>query len=260
MAGRTNSAGKTSVRRFDFLQISQLTVSISLPTMTSSVYRRVCLFLRHTLSLLNQVRFTLVMVSLLTCVAIWSETHIGPLRPDLRQTFGFAPQHLPALHWYRLFTSVLFTAGGTTFYQALAMLAFCVACCEWLIGTRKTVFVFWATHLATLAAILTPIALAAASLGAAWAELLVRAADVGPSAGYYGCLGVAVWHSSTGRRRLLVTAVLAIFAVRLAWSMVVVPDQGRQIAADMAHLIAFPLGILFGSRMARRRVIDAKPS
>ena len=140
------------------------------------------------------------------------------------------------------------------------MLAGCVACCEWVMGTRKTLFVFWTVHLVTLAAILTPIALAAATLGAAWAQLLVRAADVGPSAGYYGCLGAAVWHWSAGRRRLLITAVLTILAARLAWSMVAVPDQGRQIAADMAHLVAFPLGLLLGSRMARRSGSGAKPS
>ena len=189
------------------------------------------------------------MVLLLTGIAVWSDSHIGPLHPDIREAFGFAPQHLPALHWYRPFTSVFLTSGGWIFYQALAMLAGSVAWCEWIVGTRKAVHVFWGIHLVTLAAILTPIALAAASLGAGWAQSIVRAADVGPSAGYYGCLGVAIAHLSVGRRRLLAAALVTILAVRFSLSVATVPDQGHQIVADLAHLIAFPMGLLAGLRL-----------
>lgn len=194
------------------------------------------------------------MALLLTGAAVLSGSHAGPLHPDLRHMFGFAPQHLPAMHWHRLFTSVFLTSGGTTFYQTLAMLVGCVAWCEWLVGTRKTLLIFWGTHVATLAAIFSPMALTAASLGFAWAQLLVHAADVGPSAGYYACLGVAVSHLPATKRRALVTALLTILVVRLALSIMTTPDHGRQMAADLAHLIAFPMGTLLGPWMVRRPV------
>ena len=45
---------------------------------------------------------------------------------------------------------------------------------------------------------------------------------------------------------------MTIIAMRLLWSVIAIPDQGRALAADVAHLVAFPLGLASGALLARR--------
>jgi hypothetical protein len=124
------------------------------------------------------------------------------------------------------------------------MLAFNVGTTEWLFGTRRTFVLFWASHLLTLLIQSLLLAIPLHQLGAWWGTLLAAQHDVGPSAGYYGCLG-AICRQFPGKwRRWVIAGVSVSLIARLTISLVRdAGDVELTIAADLAHLIAFPIGL-----------------
>ena len=201
--------------------------------------------------LLRRLPFTSILLITIFAIAIGTGTLVTPIDPALRRIFGFAPIHLPGLEWYRLFTSALLTTGGSALYTSTATLAIAVGAAEWVHGTRRTLAVFWGVHLATLLLSSLVLALPLSSAGVVRGRLLAHASDVGPSAGYFGCLGFAVGARWPRARAALVSVLVAFFLARLAWSFLRVPDHGRQISADLAHALAFPLGLLIAARWPR---------
>jgi hypothetical protein len=142
---------------------------------------------------------------------------------------------------------VFFTIGGTKLYASVAMLAVSVGAAEKVYGTSRTFAMFWGIHLATLLIASVALVLPLHLLETYRGTLLANVRDVGPSAGYYGCAG-AVCVAIPERWRIAVIGfVLTILALRLTWSMITIPDHGRAISADLAHIIAFPLGIAVAS-------------
>ena len=98
------------------------------------------------------------------------------------------------------------------------------------------------------------------ALPLAWLEthrgaLLLSVLDVGPSAGYYGCLGVAIAGLQTKRRTALTVVIVVVLTARLTWSTMHLPDEGRMMSADLAHLVAFPMGLLWHFK----RCVDFTP-
>ena len=87
------------------------------------------------------------------------------------------------------------------------------------------------------------IALPRHTLGFWHGELLWLAADVGPSAGYNGCLGLAIATIVGDRRAYVVTFVLSALFLQFFWATIRVPEQGHLMSSNLAHLIAFPLGL-----------------
>ena len=84
----------------------------------------------------------------------------------------------------------------------------------------------------------------------AWDWFIER--DVGPSAGYLGCLGL--WCAALPRTKSRV-AVLAVVGVVFATTQLPGPvgiSVEAKASADLAHLIAVPAGWWIG-RWARRR-------
>ncbi|MEZ5064909.1 MAG: hypothetical protein R3B81_09240 [bacterium] len=192
--------------------------------------------------------FTVSAWLVLVGVAVATSSHAGPLDPSLRHAFGLAASHLPRGDWTRLITSLPLTDGGFTFYQTAVMLALCVGICEWRYGPRKTMAVFFGVHLVVAAVTTFLLAYPLAHFGSERGALLVRATDVGPSAGYYGCLGFALFAGRPTIRPRAITVVLLLLALRFLWTFTRVPDHGAGIAADAAHLCAFPLGVLAARR------------
>ncbi|MCB9156996.1 MAG: hypothetical protein H6645_07755 [Caldilineaceae bacterium] len=189
----------------------------------------------------NRLRFTLAMLLLLCIIAVWSETHSARLTPALLVRFGFSVADFWSWRWERLLTSALITHGARAFWGALLMIGVAVGRAEWQTGTRRTFFLFWGAHLFTLLLL----ALAAAPLnqlniGGFALDATVR--DVGPSAGYMACLGLAIatfphpWH------RIGALCVLVALIVMLFVSPQADLDPTVKLFADLAHLIAFPLG------------------
>lgn len=206
-------------------------------------------FVRTTL---RRIPFTIAMVAIVAGVALATATHLDRLQPALLKRLGFAPLHLHAGDVARLVTSAFLTAGGAAFYRSLAMLAVCAGWAEWRLGTRRAAIAFWGVHLATLLVESFALAIPFHRLNVWWGKLLATELDVGPSAGYYGCLGLAIQSITPIRRRRLGLGTLGILIARLIWSILNGPGRHGPLSADVAHLIAFPLGIVAGRLLARK--------
>ena len=204
--------------------------------------------------IIRRVPFTIVMLVVIAGVGLTTATHLDQLPPSLLRRFGFAPFHLSMGHLHagdlaRLLTSAFLTLGGWSFYGALAMIAVCVGLAEKRVGTWRTVLAFWGIHLATLLIQSLLLAISARHLDVLWIKLLQIEHDVGPSAGYYGCLGLVCQKQPEPRRRWLLAIVGGILLARLIWSALAPQTGPSTRAADIAHLIAFPLGVALAKRL-----------
>ncbi len=184
------------------------------------------------MKLLRHIPFTLTTVVLLIVAAVATNSTIGRLTQPLLQRFGFAPRDLWGWRWERIFTSALITHGRWTFWGAVAAIIGIVGSAELRTSPQRTALTFWGVHLTTLLALALPI----------FAKPMAR--DVGPSAGYYGCLGLLV---ATLPRRWQ----LPLFVLISAWliSALFLPSTqdlsaAVKFSADAVHLMAFPLGFI----------------
>jgi hypothetical protein len=192
-------------------------------------------------SILRRFPFTLTMLALLGLTAIWTGTHTAAISANWLDRLGFAPLDLLALDLGRLFTSALVTSGGRVFWEALAMVAFAVGLSEWLTGTRRVALTFWGVHLSTLVFESLVFALPMHWIGMTLGSLVALSRDVGPSAGYFGALGLVSahlrypWNLISGG---VIFIGLQIVLLHVSGGN----DLGMEVSADLAHLIAFPLG------------------
>ncbi len=145
---------------------------------------------------------------------------------------------------HRAVSSLFLTAGGWRFYCSEVMVALAVGFIEWSRGTFRAAITFLGIHFATLITMTVGVVLWDELKPSVLSDLLWNVQDVGPSAGYYGCLGLALASASPSKRSLLLWSVLLWLALRTCWSVGCVPEDGSVISADVAHVIAFPLGAL----------------
>lgn len=205
--------------------------------------------------LLMRLPLTLLLFALILGLGIMANAHLGELDTWIHRRVGYSTRLLFEGEAHRILVSLLFTAGGVAFYQSLAMLAWIVGWTEWHYGTRLTAWVFFGVHVTTIIIMSLLIAWPLASIGAAHGQVLFSERDVGPSAGYYGCLGfsVAMITQRSWRQRLM-SAVGLILVLRLGWSSWQLEQtSGGAFSADLAHTIAFPLGALLSNAWKRRR-------
>ena len=206
-------------------------------------------------SILRRLPFTIALVLLLIFMALVTETHIKPLTQDWLNLLGFGAHDLWYLRLERLFTSAVVTQGGRGFWGAIGMLAFSVGLAEWLAGTKKTLLTFIGVHLLTLVIEALLIGLAPSfNNGQALALFWVR--DVGPSAGYFGCLGLACASLTQPWRWLSAGFVIAFLIGAIILS--ILSNSGNatdltSLSANIAHLMAFPLGFGSGSVKLTRK-------
>ncbi len=113
-------------------------------------------------------------------------------------------------------------------------------------GTLATVATFFGVHLVTLICMFLGIALWTSCYPSRTSHLIWSARDVGPSAGYYGCLGHALSTMDTAWAMTAFIATLSILAIRLIHSIRPNFDDAHIVSADLAHLVALPLGFLAG--------------
>ncbi|MBM3964405.1 MAG: rhomboid family intramembrane serine protease [Planctomycetes bacterium] len=169
----------------------------------------------------------------------------GPLAETARTVFGHSPLQMANGSWGRILSSLFITGDPIHFFQAFAMILFCVGTLECQSGSRIAAASFLSVHLVTLL-IQSGILLSVhAWVDQGWTHQWSSALDVGPSAGYYGCLGVAIFRWNSARRGWIIIAVLSILLLR--WMAAATFHQnGTQFQSDMAHAIAFPLGLALG--------------
>jgi len=192
----------------------------------------------------NRLAFTLAMLVCLIIAALVTNTHVEPITSQWLNRIGFAPNDL----WYwrleRMFTSALVTSGGKVFWQALFFVTFAVGLANWMTGSMRAAATFWGGHLLTLILLSLIVSLAADPLRNIGLETVELERDVGPSAGYFACLGLVSarlrrpWNWISGGGLFLAFAV----------TLFLPPGSGEsaqiKFLADLAHLLAFPLGWL----------------
>lgn len=196
------------------------------------------------------------LLAALAAVALFTNSFSQRLSPAWLLRLGYSVQDLWEWRWGRLLTTALTTHGGSVFWQAMGMVALAVGAAEWLAGSRRAFFTFWGSHVATL--LLTSLLVMPALHWLVYdgESMLLVAHDVGPSAGYFGCLGLAVVWLPLAARWRGVTAVL--IWTGLVITLLQPPAPGAlhtlKLIADLAHLVAFPLGLLAGWWLARQPV------
>lgn len=190
--------------------------------------------------MLKRFSFTLFTLGLLILGAVITDTYRGELSPVWLDRVGFAPTDLTVLNLVRLFTSAVVTNGGAVFWQALGMTAFAVGLAEWRTSSWRAALTFWGVHLLTLLLMSLVIALPLHWSGVSIGSLVALSRDVGPSAGYFGALGLV---SATLRKPWRWVAGGAV-VIGLFISLLTISGQdvGMELSADLAHLLAFPLG------------------
>ena len=195
------------------------------------------------MSMLLRLPFTVTMLTVLVSAGIYGRSHVGLLDENVYRGAGYSMRLMIEGQLHRAFTSLIFTAGGWRFYSSIAMFALAVGYVEWSFGPLRAMGTFFAVHLTTLAVMTIGIMVANAISESHRGNLLWQVQDVGPSAGYYGCLGLGLVATASPMRWPLVTAIVVVLCLRATWSFIHLPEDGRMLSADIAHLIALPLGI-----------------
>lgn len=191
---------------------------------------------------LRRLPFTLFMLSGLALAALVTNTYFEQITHHWLNRTGFSPNDL----WYgrleRLFTSAFVTSGGIVFWEALFFVAFAVGLAEWITGSKQTLITFWSIHLLALILLSLIISLAIHQLRNFGLETSELARDVGPSAGYFACLGLVSARLKRPWGWISGGILLTIFIVVLFLPPAAGETAEIKFSAGLAHLLAFPLG------------------
>lgn len=195
---------------------------------------------------LHRIPFTLLTLAGLFLAALVTNTTFQTITHHWLDRTGFAPNDL----WYwrleRMFTSALVTSGGIIFWEALFFVALAVGLAEWMTGWKRTAFTFWAVHLAALVLLSLIISLGIHQLRDFGLEAAEVARDVGPSAGYFACLGLVSARLKRPWQWVSGCILFLFFAITLFLPAGIGENAQVKFPADLAHLLSFPLGWLFG--------------
>ena len=191
--------------------------------------------------------FTLLMLAGLVIGALVTNTTFQEISQHWLNRSGFASNDL----WYwrleRIFTSALVTVGGKVFWEAILMVAVVVGVAEWITGWKRTVATFWGVHLLALVLLALIISLTEHQLRNLGFEADLLARDVGPSAGYFACLGLVSAQMKCPWNLVSGVALFAVFVIALFLPAAAGESAQLKFSADLAHMLAFPLGWLSSS-------------
>lgn len=191
---------------------------------------------------ISRLPFTLTMLALLVIAALMTNTTFQTITHHWLNHTGFAPNDL----WYgrieRIFSSALVTSGGVVFWEALFFVIFAVGLAEWLTGWKRTTATFWGVHLLALVLLSLIISLGIHQLRDFGLEAAEVARDVGPSAGYFACLGLVSAQLKRPWNWVSGGLLFAMFVIILFMPAAVGENAQVKFSADLAHMLAFPLG------------------
>lgn len=193
--------------------------------------------------------FTLSLMAALSLFAWLSGSHVSQLTAAWLEQVGFAPRDLALDGVDRLFLSALVTHGGWTFWRVIGMVALMVGACEHRTGFRHTAAWFWGGHVAVLFLLAAGLRTQMLITGTTLAGALPLPRDVGPSAGAFTCLGVFVATLPPAWRHKVIALVLVALIAALALPPLSAVPPAADLLADLAHLLAFALGLGLAVRL-----------
>jgi hypothetical protein len=196
------------------------------------------------IKIIQRIPFTLLTLAGLVIAALITNTYFERITLPWLSRIGFSPNDLWFWRLERLFTSAWVTVGGKAFWGALFMVTFAVGLAEWRMGWKQTASTFWGVHLLTLILLSLIVSLAAHQLRNMGLEAAEVARDVGPSAGYFACLGLVSANLKRPWQWVSGSVLLLIFAITLFMPPTIGESAKLKFSADLAHLLAFPLGWL----------------
>ena len=200
---------------------------------------------------LKLTMFLIVTVVLCSAATIGSN---GSLHPDNVSSLGLAPRHLASGELLRVMTSVVLTHDARHLIAAVVMIFLAVGWCERTLGSKIVMWTFCLSHL-------TSVLVFAVGVGMLhWMQLgqtfstLYSLHDVGPSAGYYGCLSRTILASNLQNQRIWTIGLFALLGVRTFVSFLQMPSSQITFSADLVHLIAASVGIVLQSLSHQAKV------
>jgi hypothetical protein len=196
------------------------------------------------LDTLRRIPFTLTLLTAMGIVAIMTDAHLAPLEARWLDRFGFASTDLFAVDLGRIATSAITTHGQAIFWRALVAVSILVGLAEWRSGTRQTLFVFSATHALTLVALAVFVRFGLRVWHPPLADVLEATRDVGPSAGYFGCLGMICSSLPPRVAWSFGGLTFGLLGLQLAILVTTAPLPAVDVSAVLAHVIALPLGCI----------------
>jgi hypothetical protein len=195
---------------------------------------------------LSHLPFTLSLLAAMIVISILTGTNLDQISAHWVNSLGFAPHDLLLLRWERLITSALITSGGVVFWEAMGMIALAVGLSELRFGWRPTAVTFWGVHLITLFGTSLLIIIFRRVNSDPLTMALASGRDVGPSAGYFACLGFVIASLKYPWNKLFGGLVWVILLVEILLPPAPGHDAALVLTADLAHAVAFPLGYLSG--------------
>ena len=127
------------------------------------------------------------------------------------------------------------------------MVALFVGAVERRAGWRWALGTFSAVHVWTLLRLSLTSYLAEGEPGRTLGSTMATLRDVGPSAGYFGCVGFTVATLVDRRLRILVSVLVLVWlGADFGGVITMGAALPQEFSADLAHLIAFPAGWLLG--------------
>lgn len=133
-------------------------------------------------------------------------------------------------------------------------MAFAVGAAEWLAGSTRTAASFWGVHLLTLVLLSLIVSLTLDQLRNFGLEASEVARDLGPSAGYFACLGLVSARLKRPWNWVSGGILLAVFLVAFLSPAGAGENAQVKFSTDLAHLMAFPLGWFSSSMFTARRL------
>jgi len=196
-------------------------------------------FDRGLLRFVRHLPFTILMSGVIFAIGVWSETISRPLKPAELELVGLAGKHLASGQWGRIITSALITHGGSAFWTSWIACTGFLAISELRSGTRRTAGLFWIGHSWTVIVIALAVVAPLYRMGFRAGLMLYTAVDVGPSAGFWSCMGGVVaglprrFHFTVG---IAVGTTLVVIALTELREITTSPAQ---VVADLSHVAAF---------------------
>lgn len=188
--------------------------------------------------------FTSLMLIMILSFAALTKSNEGELPEEWLSRMGFAPKDIWLKKFENIFLSAFITDSRRAFIQALVMIFFFVGALELRLTTWITMLYFWCIHVLTLFFVTLFIIGPFEKTGHKLGQSLYLSKDVGPSAGYFGCLGVLI-HNFFGAGIGWIVFLSVIIGM-LIYLRVPVSEEKKlmKLHADLAHMVALSMGFL----------------